>query len=358
MKRRIVAAALAIVAITAVTWVVLSDGSDASEIDASGTVEATDADLGFNAPGRIGEIAVREGDEVRRGAVLARLEASELEARKSVAEAQLEAARAALAELEAGARSEEIAQARAAVRAAEQRREDARRDLRRARVLQEGGAISQEALDKAETQAEVAEASLEQARQRLRALETGPRQERIRAQRAAVAAAEASVRQAEAALENTVVEAPFDGRITTRHRDPGETVQPGQPVVTLLDPDDRWVRIYVAEDRIGAVGIGEPAVITSDTYPDREYDGRVVFIAREAEFTPRNVQTREDRVKLVYAVRVEITGDPDYVLKPGTPADVRLVGRATASSAEDSAAGDPAAGDSAAGPGGSGPAGG
>ena len=352
MRRRIAVTAVALLAIAAVTWTVLRNGSDPSEIDASGTVEATDADLGFNAPGRIGEITVREGDEVRRGALLARLQAPELEARKAATEAQLEAARAALAELEAGARSEEIAQARAAVRAAEQQREDARRDLRRARVLHDGGAISQEALDKAETRAEVAEASLEQARERLRALETGPRQERIRAQRAAVAAAEASVRQADAALENAVVEAPFDGRITTRHRDPGETVQPGQPVVTLLDPDDRWVRIYVAEDRIGAVRIGEPAVITSDTYPDREYEGRVVFIAREAEFTPRNVQTREDRVKLVYAVRVEITGDPDYVLKPGTPADVRLV----SDPAADPASGDPTDGGPAADPSGPGPA--
>jgi HlyD family secretion protein len=322
MRRRIAVVAVLVVVATG-TWLVLRNGG-AGEI-ASGTVEATDADLGFSAPGRVAEVTVREGDRVRQGAVLARLEASELEARRAAAEAQLEAARAALAEMEAGARSEDVAQARAAVRAADQQVADARRDAERARTLHEGGAISQEALDKAETRLEVAEAQLEQARQRLRALETGPRQERIRAQRAAVSAAEAAVRQVTAVLENAIVTAPFDGRITTRHRDPGETVQPGQPVVTLLDPDDRWVRIYVAEDRIGAVSIGQRAVITSDTYPDREYQGRVVFIAREAEFTPRNVQTREDRVKLVYAVRVEITGDPDYVLKPGTPADVVLV---------------------------------
>ena len=324
MRRRIVVA-VALAAAIAVAWVVLGGGNGGDRIDASGTVEATDADLGFNAPGRLAEIRVREGDEVEAGVVLARLDAGELEARKAAAEAQAEAARAALAELEAGARSEEVAQARAALRGAEQQLEDARRDRDRARNLFDGGAISREAMDKAETRAEVAEASVDQAREQLRALETGPREERIRAQRAAVAAAEASVRQMSAALENMVIEAPFGGLVTIRHRDPGETVQPGQPVITLLDPDDRWVRIYVAEDRVGAVQIGQQAVITSDTYPEREYGGRVVFIAREAEFTPRNVQTREDRVKLVYAVRVEITGDPDYVLKPGTPADVRLL---------------------------------
>lgn len=324
MKRRIVAA-VAVVAIAVLAWATLGGGNGADEVDASGTVEAMDADLGFSAPGRVAEVGVREGDRVRRGDVLARLDASELEARKSAAEAQLEAARAALSELEAGARSEDVAQARSAVRAAEEQLEDARRDLARARTLHEGGAVSREALDKAETRYEVTASQLEQARQRLQALEAGPRIERIRGQRAAVAAAEAQVGQVTAALENAVVTAPFDGRVTTRHRDPGETVQPGQPVVTILDPDDRWVRIYVAENRIGAVRIGQRAVITSDTYPEREYGGRVVFIAQEAEFTPRNVQTREDRVKLVYAVRVEITGDPDYVLKPGTPADVRLV---------------------------------
>ncbi len=335
MRRRIGVVAVVVIA-AVVGWLALRSGNGAAGIDASGTVEATDADLGFSAPGRVAAVTVREGDRVKRGDVLARLEASELEARTSAAEAQLEAARAALAELEAGARSEDIAQARAAEWAAARHMEDGRRDLARARTLHEGGAISQEALDKAETRFEVTGAQLEQARQRLRALETGPRQERIRAQRAAVAATEAAVRQATAALDNTVVTAPFDGRITTRHRDPGETVQPGQPVVTLLDPEDRWVRIYVAEDRIGAVRIGQPAVITSDTYPDREYGGRVVFIAREAEFTPRNVQTREDRVKLVYAVRVEITGDPDYVLKPGTPADVRLASAVGGESERDS----------------------
>ena len=325
MKRRIGVAVVALAAIGVTAWLVLAGDGAPDGVDASGTVEATDADLGFNAPGRIAVIEVREGDRVTRGRVLARLDASELDARQAAAEARLEAARAALEELEAGARAEDIAQARAALRAAQQQLEDARRDLSRARTLHDGGAISEEALEKAETRFEVAGASVEQAEQRLRALETGPRRERIRAQRAAVSAAEAAVRQADAALANAVIEAPFDGRVTTRHRDPGETVQPGQPVVTLLDPDDRWVRIYVAERRVGAVQIDQPAIITSDTYPDQEYDGRVVFIAREAEFTPRNVQTKEDRVKLVYAVRVEITGDPDYVLKPGTPADVRLV---------------------------------
>lgn len=325
MRRRIAVgvAAVAAVALMLFLFIGRADGRDV--LEASGTVEATEADLGFNVPGRIESVTAREGDRVAGGAALARLDAAELEARRTAAMAQVEAARAMLAELEAGTRREEVARGRAGARAAAQRAEEARRDLERSRTLFEGGAISREALDRAETQFEVASAALEQAREEVQLLETGPRPERITAQRATVASAEAAVRQVEAGLADATIRAPFAGRVTIRHREPGETVQPGQPVITLMDPDDRWVRIYVAEDRIGAVELGQPASITADTYPDREYSGRVVFIAQEAEFTPRNVQTREERVKLVYAVRIEITGDPGFELKPGVPADVRLL---------------------------------
>ena len=99
---------------------------------------------------------------------------------------------------------------------------------------------------------------------------------------------------------------------------------PGAPVLTLQDPDDRWVRIYVAEDRIGRVNVGQSAQITSDSWPDKVYEGRVVYIGSEAEFTPRNVQTSEERTRLVYPVKVRITADASFDLKPGTPADVLL----------------------------------
>jgi hypothetical protein len=112
--------------------------------------------------------------------------------------------------------------------------------------------------------------------------------------------------------------------VTVRHREPGEIVPAGSPVVTLIDPKDRWVRIYVKEDRVGSVRLGGRAAITSDTYPGKAYSGQVAFIASEAEFTPKNVQTKEERVKLVYAIKVRITGDPGFELKPGLPADVRL----------------------------------
>ncbi len=301
------------------------DGADGA-LAASGTVEATDADLGFQAPGRVLVIEAREGDAVTAGTELARLDTRELEAGLAVAEAQLESAEARLSELERGARPQEVATAEAALRQAEQRADEARRDAERARTLFEGGAISRQALDRAQTVLDVATAGLDQAREQLALLVEGPRTETIRAQRAAVAQARANLTRTEAMLANAVVTAPFDGVVTVRHREPGEAVTPGAPVLTLLDPDDRWVRIYIREDQIGLVQLGMAAEISSDTYPGRVYPGEVVFIGSEAEFTPRNVQTTEDRTRLVYPVKVRVTGDPGFELKPGIPADVTLLG--------------------------------
>ncbi len=312
------------VVLVAVSLVFFRNGSGDGVLLASGTVEATEAALGFQVPGRIERVGPNEGDRVRAGDELARLDRTELEARHAQAVAQLGAARAGLEELEAGARSEELAQAREAARAADERYTDARRNFDRVQRLLEGGAVSQEAYDKAKLALEVAASQQDQAAQQLKLVETGPRRERIAAQRALVAQAAAAVRQAEAGLANAVITAPFDGVVTVRDREPGETVGAGAPVLTIMNLADRWVRIYIREDRIGAVQIGQPATITADTYPDKEYGGSVSFISSEAEFTPRNVQTTEERVKLVYAVKVRITGDPSNDLKPGMPADVTL----------------------------------
>jgi len=190
--------------------------------------------------------------------------------------------------------------------------------------LLQGGAVAQEVFDKAKLALSVATAQRNQADEQLKLVEAGPRQERITGQRAMVAQGEASIRQADAALENAVIRAPFAGLVAVRDREQGETVGAGAPVLTIVNLDDRWIRIYVSENEIGAVHIGESASITSDTYAGKTYTGTVSFIASQAEFTPRNVQTTEERVKLVYAVKVRVTGDAGNELKPGMPADVKL----------------------------------
>lgn len=313
----------ALVTVAAVAFVLTRPG-DEGRLVASGTVEARDADLGFQTPGRIDALGVDRGDAVSLGQTLAALDRSELEARRAAADAQQAAARARLDEMRSGFRLEEIAQGRAAVRASERRVGDARRDVERTRRLFEGGAVSRQTLDNQLTALELAEADLDQAAQQLEILQTGPRSEQIAAQEALVRQARATVAQLDAALAQTVVRAPFNGIVTVKHREPGEIVGAGTPVLTVMDPDDRWVRIYIREDDIGRIAIGQDVSISADTYPARTYGGRVIYIANEAEFTPRNVQTTEERVKLVYEVRVRITRDDGFDLKPGIAADVQF----------------------------------
>jgi len=322
--RRVIAVAVAAV-VGAALWAAFGrDRGRDHVLSASGTVEATEARVGFQASGRIETIGAREGDAVKAGAVLAELDRAETEARRQQASAQAAAARAFLRELEHGSRPEEIAQGRSALAAAAERVRDAQRDLDRTKALFEGGAVSREAFDKARLTLDLAQSQHDQAREQVTILETGPRREKIDAQRAQLAQAEAAVRVIDATLAAMTIRAPFDGVVTVRHREPGEIVAAGSPVLTIMNPDDRWVRIYVPETRIGAVRVGQAATITTDTFPEKTYRGEVSVIATEAEFTPKTVQTTEERVKLVYAVKVRVTGDPARDLKPGMPADVGL----------------------------------
>ncbi len=325
MKRtRIVVLLLVVLAGALAAILLLRRPPAAERILASGTAEATEARLGFAVPGRIQEIAVREGDRVTAGQVLARLDTAVIVARRDQGKAQVASAQALLDEMRHGSRPEEIRQGQAALDAARQRREDAERDVERTRRLHAGGAVSREALDKAALALDMTRAQEEQASEQMRLLEQGPRREKVEAAGSQLAQAAAAERALEAALADAVVVAPFPAVVTVRHREPGETVLAGAPVVTLVRPDDRWVRIYVREDRVGALRVGQSATITADTYPGHTYAGEVVYISPEAEFTPKSVQTKEERVKLVYAVKVRITGDAAGELKPGMPADVEI----------------------------------
>ena len=323
--KRLLIVPIVVVVLVVVGWLLLRGGDrNGRGITASGTIEATEADLGFQVAGRVEDVLVQEGDAVVKGDVLAHLEQDELRARRDAANAQLSAARALLLELQRGSRPQEREQAQSSVEAARRKAQEAQAALNRTRKLFEGGAVSREALDQAETAYTVARAQAEQAQQQRSLVDVGPRAERVAAQRAVVRQAEAAVAQVQAILDTAVILASFNGVVTVRHREPGESVTPGLPVVTLMNTGERWVRIYVREDQIGRVRIGAAAHITSDSHPGKTYNGRVTFIATQAEFTPRNVQTAEERVKPVSAVKVAIVGDAANELKPGVPADVAL----------------------------------
>ena len=293
-------------------------------IIASGTVEATQAELGFQVSGRLDAISVREGDQVIAGNQLARLEQSELTAQREVARAQVSAAEAGLAELVAGSRREEIAHARAVLAVATDKRDLAQRDVERLAPLAEQSLVSRQAFDQQRTQLSISQGEVAKAKEELQILETGPRKERIAAQRAAVEQAKATVGRIDAQLAQMQLAAPFSGTVTVRHREPGEALSPGNPVLTIRNFDDRWVRVYIPGDEVGNLKLGQPATITGDANPEKRYTGAISYIASVAEFTPRNVQSTKDRVKLVYEVRVRIAGDTSVDLKPGLPADVQF----------------------------------
>ncbi len=356
-------------------WVAGRLSGETGRLGVTGMIEATQVDVSAKITGRIVELAAREGQHVERGQLLARLDAEELAAEVRRTEAAVRAAEAELANLVAGARREEIReaearaaqararlddllagpraqeieQARAALRNAEATREWTERDFRRARELYARELIAAQEVDRARQAFQVAAANETAARERLALVEAGARQHEIEAARAELRAARervellragarpqeveaARARLAEARAAHALARArhdqvrlvsPIDGIVLSKNAEVGETVNPGASVLTLVDPHDLWLRAYVPEPDIGRLRIGQPAAVTVDAYPDRTFPGTVTEIASQAEFTPKNVQTRRERVNLVFRIKITVR-DPEGVLKPGMPADAEL----------------------------------
>jgi HlyD family secretion protein len=411
-------------------------------ITGSGFIEAEEVAISSEVGGRIEAITADEGDEVQEGQVLIRLDTAMLEAQIRQAEAAVEAARAALAQVEAGVREEEIRKAEAALAqaivardGAEQAWEDAqairdnpqelnaRIDAARAQLavaehqvqqtiavkdaaeegkvqlkrahdmlskgisveipLPDGGTMkkrvtfSEEQLDEAwaqyglaanewweawvalnsataardgaqqnlenllamrekpltmdaqvdaaQAQYEAAEAAVEVAQAGLDALRAGAAAEQVAVAQAKVRQAEAALRTLQVQLEKMTLKAPRDGLVVERLVHVGEMATPGAPLLKIADLDQVELTIYIPETEVGRVGVGQRVEVTVDSYPERTFAGQVVFIASQAEFTPKNVQTKEERVNMVFAVKAQIP-NPDHALKPGMPADAVIEG--------------------------------
>lgn len=287
----------------------------------SGNLELTDAQLGFKVAGRMVERSVDEGARVEAGQLVARLEDAEQRDQLALRQAELAAAEAVLAELEAGSRPQDIAAVAAALRSAEAERDRLRLDFARARELRQREVIADRDFELAQAQLKVAEARAAEAAERLKLVEEGPRAETIAQARARVAQAKAAVELARTQLTYTRLVSPLAGTVLAHHAEAGEFVAPGTPVVTVGDTRRMWVRAYLNQTDLGRVRHGQPVVVRIDTFPGREFPGTVSYIASEAEFTPKSVQTPKERVKLVFRLKVDVA-NPDDVLKAGMPADV------------------------------------
>lgn len=290
----------------------------------SGNIEMTDAEVSFKIPGRVAERLVSEGETVQAGQLVARLDAGELGQEVALRGAEIRAAAAALAELETGSRPEEIAQAEAVVRRAQADVARARAEFRRLKTLYEQENVSVQDYDAARTVVDVTEAKLREAQAQWRLVQKGPRIEKIDRARAQLQQAKEALALAETRFSYSILASPLTGVVLSHHIEPGEYVAAGTPIVTVGNVEQVWLRAYVDEADLGRVKVGQATTVTIDTYPNKAYEGRVSFIASQAEFTPKSVQTEKERVKLVYRIKVTIA-NPAMELKAGMPADARIL---------------------------------
>ncbi len=376
-------------------------------IIASGFIEGEEVVVAPETSGRIAEMLVDRGDDVRAGDVLVRLDDAVLQSQRLEAEAGLAAAHANLARVLAGARPEEIAAAEAAlaqveaqqegadqavidardaistplslnaeidaartqVHLAEQNVEMAKANLAETEIkhnvyAEQGGDVKriwdlqlqaaqaaqvqaqaklegaqkylnvlwsmranpltlEAQLHGAEMQSRLTEAQVETAQAALDELKAGPTEEQIAMAKAQVRQAEAAVRLVDAQIAQLTLTAPMEGIVTSRSSQTGETAAAGAPLLTIASLDEMTLVIYIPENHIGQVRLGQEVEVRVDSFPERVFKGQVASIAGEAEFTPRNVQTQEERVNLVFAVKVHVP-NPDRALKPGMPADATV----------------------------------
>jgi len=352
----------------------------------SGTIEATTSELSFQVGGRVTEVPVEEGERVERDQLLAQVDRSLYEARRDQALASLNTARenlrkmetvldlyretlpaevaraksavevirSQLRELTAGYRKQEVERARLAYLAAKDVLDEAARDKERYDRLFSKDIVSEKSRDAAKLTYETASREFERAKETLDMLREGIRKETIGTAEARLAEAKAALRQAkinlkkietakrdveqarsqiavaqstvalaDISLDYTLLRAPFAGTVTSRNVEPGEVVTSGREVLSLADLSTVYLKIFVDEEDLGRVKIGQETDVKNDTFPDRVYRGRVSFISPEGEFTPKIIQTHKERVKLVYLVKISIP-NAEGELKSGMPADAWL----------------------------------
>lgn len=310
----------------ALAWWFLAAKPAPNSITLYGNVDLRQISLAFNSSERVVKMLAAEGDQVKAGQVLAKLDTTLLMLRLARVQAQANAQQQALQSLEAGSRPEEIAQARAETAAAQARADQARQQyqrLREAAARTNGQGISREQLDAARADQAVALAQLNRANKALELAIAGPRQEAIGQARAQLAAAQADLALMHQQLADAVLNAPTDAVVRSRLLEPGDMASPQRPAYTLALVSQKWIRAYIPETELGDVKPGQAAQVFTDSQPEQALPGRVGYISSVAEFTPKTVQTEDLRTSLVYEIRINVD-DPDNRLRLGMPATVRL----------------------------------
>jgi HlyD family secretion protein len=304
-------------------WHLHREPVQTGELVLYGNVDIREVNLAFNGNQRIASIFVKEGDRVTTGQLLAKLETQRLEDAVKQAEALVAQQSQVLKRLEAGNRIEEIRQAEANAHKARVDADNAERTWKRIRELVKEQAVSQQRADDAQAAAKAAQATWKAAQQTLNLALAGSRKEDIEAAREALKAARANLALRRRELLDARLYAPADGVIRNRILEPGSMVTPQNPVLTMALTNPLWIRAYVSEPDLGKLHLGMKAMITTDSYPGKSYDGWVGFISPTAEFTPKTVETADLRTRLVYQVRVFVRQGQNE-LRLGMPATVTI----------------------------------
>jgi HlyD family secretion protein len=288
-----------------------------------GNVDIRQVELAFNASERIATMAVQEGDNVRRGQLLATLETERLTYAVQRAEAQVRSQQENLAKLIAGSRPEEIRKARAEVEAASAEARNAELTYSRFHLLAAKDLISKQEEDNARAASEAGNARLKATKESLELALAGSRKEDIGSSSALLKAGEAEWAASKRELSYASLSAPSDGVIQVRIMEPGDMASPQKPVYTLAITDPIWVRAYIPEPEMGKIWPGMKADVTTDSYPGKSYKAWIGFISPTSQFTPKSVETKEVRTNLVYQVRAFVC-NPGNELRLGMPATVTI----------------------------------
>lgn len=291
-----------------------------SLIQASGTIEATTVDLTTKSPGTIKILAFQEGSAVKKQVLLAELTRSDLVAQQARDALAVQAAQANLDDLQSGSRVQEIKVAQANYNIAQVNLEQAILDSARADQLYQGGALSQQAWEQARLNGQLKQNQLDAAEANLELLQAGTRPAKITAAAAEVERTQAVLQATQSLLDDLKLYSPMDGTVLTRNYEPGEYVAAGVALATIADLDHLWVKVYIPTDDLPSVQLGQQVAFTvsGDT---TQYTGTVSHIATKGEFTPKTIQTKQERTNVVYEVKIEID-NVSGALKPGMPADV------------------------------------
>jgi HlyD family secretion protein len=287
--------------------------------DGSGSVEATEVRVSAEVAGRLISVYAQEGAAVTAGQVVAEIDDSLYRLRCSEAEAAEKLAAAQLDLVTAGSRGEDIQRARALLKEAEAAAWAAGQNWKRVQDVFAQQGVSAGQADEAKAAAERTEAARAAAEETVKRLTAGSREQEIRVARAALDAASARLAMANRALRDVAVRAPVDGTVTLKSAEAGEVVAVGTPLVTIARLNEVWISVYLPERAIASLKLGQAARVRVDGY-DRDLHGVVTFVSPEAEFSPKNVQTADERAKLVYRVKVALPNSGG-ILKPGMPAD-------------------------------------